>query len=391
MSQIRNTNDGFAKSQARLLEGFLRSAATLVTPSPLTFLHGVALKELHQFLQVPAESMMHPKRTHQLSRQLRVYVYHTVNDNTSPEGKACLRFEQKLQKLGDEHSIDVLNEMGDLLDGLQEYMLEHRFQEMKQFAERLIKLYTTPANMVIQVFSNESSNMPKRRLKSRNNSYVNILASLDQQTRNDRLYAFISDSIRPELEERICVSVMKDLNQALRKMVADKEIQFQSRLRVLRNQSQESIGISSSKTSPSNWRLAVQTIKEMDGAFLPWDKMARLVTCAHQIHDLYRSEHAVSSVMDEANSHGYHQDSHSEVSCHSSGPSNMKEELLSGDDFLPIFIYVLIHCNLESPVMTQVLLNRLCDPEKRHSEAGYYLATFEAAVHHILSADRDMF
>ena len=66
---------------------------------------------------------------------------------------------------------------------------------------------------------------------------------------------------------------------------------------------------------------------------------------------------------------------------------SQEEDVLSGDDFLPIFIYVIVHSGLEAPILTQVLLNRLCDFEKRRSESGYYLATFEAALHHILSLE----
>jgi len=34
-----------------------------------------------------------------------------------------------------------------------------------------------------------------------------------------------------------------------------------------------------------------------------------------------------------------------------------------------------------------ILLCNLCDPDKRLSETGYYLATFEAAVEHIKQLD----
>ncbi|ETN19718.1 hypothetical protein PPTG_04947 [Phytophthora nicotianae INRA-310] len=64
-----------------------------------------------------------------------------------------------------------------------------------------------------------------------------------------------------------------------------------------------------------------------------------------------------------------------------------EEDVLKGDDFLFIFIDVIVRSDLEAPILTQVLLNRLCDPEKRRSESGYYLATFEAALHHILSLE----
>ena len=59
------------------------------------------------------------------------------------------------------------------------------------------------------------------------------------------------------------------------------------------------------------------------------------------------------------------------------------EEVLGGDDFLPIFVYVVVQAGIPDLRYLQTVLSALCDPDKRLSETGYYVATFEAAVEHI--------
>ena len=59
------------------------------------------------------------------------------------------------------------------------------------------------------------------------------------------------------------------------------------------------------------------------------------------------------------------------------------EEALGGDDFLPIFVYVVVQAGIPDLKFLQTLLTTLCDPDKRLSETGYYVASFEAAVAHV--------
>lgn len=373
-----------ASDRAPVLEAFLRVSASLVTPPPMTFLHGCALKQLQQFLDVPHEGILLRNRTQPISRELRVYIYHTVNDPTSPEGKACAKFLLKLKQNGVDPDKNLVEEVGAILDGVQEYMLEHRFDEMRNHVERLMKYYST-TDLAEDTFG-------------RRNSYVNLLASDDVLTSNDKLQQLVSDAIRHELEEKICVPLMNDLLQFLTFRVAQKEQLFRQRVFQLRGKPQSYFGIPVSKISLSSWRSVIELIKEIDDAFLPLDKMRKLVATAHHIHSLHRSERRMyraettralirMSLSDQGivDSSSNQQQGESPTPSSTSGLS--EDDVLGGDDFLPIFIYVIVHSDLAAPIMTQVLLNRLCDPEKRRSESGYYLATFEAALHHILSGE----
>jgi hypothetical protein len=307
---------------------------------------------------------------------------------------------------------------------VQEYMLEHRFEEMEFIVQRLMK----------QILSGNASDAAL----GRHSSFVSLMTT-DAVTNQDKLQQLLSDAVRHELEDRICVPLMYDLTQYLRRHVHHEELQFRQRVFQLKGKPQSYFGIPMDKISLSSWRSVVDVIKEIDGAFLPLDKMRKLVATAHQIHALYKAERAMylsepphhrrrnstpmASVFNPPQSSPYPvmnrmlsptPSSNSNrssrgmtVGDESEAPAEITpddlelrdgdrdseaskaqdEDVLSGDDFLPIFIYVIVHSDLEAPILTQVLLNRLCDPEKRRSESGYYLATFEAALHHILSLE----
>ena len=418
----RHSPNQLAYDRAPVLENFLRITAALVAPSPLTFLHGVALKQLQQFLEVPHVGILERNRTQPISRELRVFVYHTVNDLTSPEGKACQKFLTKMKQNVSSSGKSLLDEIGDILDGIQEYMLEHRFEEMELIVQYLMK----------QLLASSTSNPAHGRPRS----LVNLMTT-DAVSKQDKMQQLVSDAIRHELEDRICVPLMYDLTQYLRRHVQHEEQQFRQRVYQLKGKPQSYFGIPVDKISLSSWRSVVDVITEVDRAFLPLDKMRKLVATAHQIHLLYKAEHtrhvsepprhrrrkstpmagvfsqplhspvnrmlspthsrlsrgltigdAAETLPDTGNNNENEDDKTVADAKKSEASTTMQEEdVLSGDDFLPIFIYVIVQSELQAPILTQVLLNRLCDPEKRHNESGYYLATFEAALHHILSLE----
>ena len=69
-------------------------------------------------------------------------------------------------------------------------------------------------------------------------------------------------------------------------------------------------------------------------------------------------------------------------------PSSIEDNTsLGADDFLPIFIYVIAKAQIPDLLALSEELQALCDPDKRMSETGYYLATLEASLQHILEAN----
>ena len=59
------------------------------------------------------------------------------------------------------------------------------------------------------------------------------------------------------------------------------------------------------------------------------------------------------------------------------------KKILGADAFLPIFIYVIVQSQLKNIIYIKEILNGLCETNKKLSETGYYIASFEAALFHI--------
>jgi len=66
--------------------------------------------------------------------------------------------------------------------------------------------------------------------------------------------------------------------------------------------------------------------------------------------------------------------------------NEINDPVLSADDLVPIFIYVLCQSfkDLKHPITNRDLLWGLCLPDQLHGEAGYYLTLYESAVEYIV-------
>lgn len=62
---------------------------------------------------------------------------------------------------------------------------------------------------------------------------------------------------------------------------------------------------------------------------------------------------------------------------------NGHHDVISADDFLPLFTYVLVQAGLPQLLLVKELMLTLVDDEDTYGECGYYLATLEAASQHI--------
>eukprot|EP01034_Spumella_vulgaris_P023345 gene23345-29558_t len=60
-----------------------------------------------------------------------------------------------------------------------------------------------------------------------------------------------------------------------------------------------------------------------------------------------------------------------------------QHDVISADDFLPLFTYVLVQAGLPQLLLVKELMVTLVDDEDAYGECGYYLATLEAATQHI--------
>ncbi|RHY30778.1 hypothetical protein DYB32_004026 [Aphanomyces invadans] len=287
------------------LEAYLRLVASLVTPAPVTIARAGALVLLQSFLALPDSATLFHNTTHPTMRTLRVYAFHVLQDATTPEGKVCRKFLAKPRT-----TTAALDDLGQVLDNVQEYMMAHRMDDMRAHV-------------------------------------ADVSSRLSQgDVENDVVHEWISDAIRHEVEECVCVPVLPGLWTALEGSMRSKEAAMKRRIIRLAGQPQEAFEITEATQSPSQWWDAVRTLKEVDSMYLPVDKMRKLLECAVTIHRTFQREHGDACV-------------------------------LSGDDFLPIFIFVIVHAHLTNPLVLLRVLNVLSDPEKRMGESGYYLASYE--------------
>lgn len=135
----------------------------------------------------------------------------------------------------------------------------------------------------------------------------------------------------------------------------------------LRDKPQSFFGISVGHMSPSSWESAVSAFSRVASVFsLPVDKLDALVEAAKMIHELFEKEHQIDAT-----------------------ENNISSTSLSADDMLPIFIYCIVMSNIPSSNMQSLAheLDYICDTQCRYSEVGYFVATFQASVQHILQLD----
>ena len=61
--------------------------------------------------------------------------------------------------------------------------------------------------------------------------------------------------------------------------------------------------------------------------------------------------------------------------------------IMAGDDFLPVFIHVILKSRLQRPFARAQYALELADPEDLQGEAGYFLTVFESALCWICDGD----
>jgi hypothetical protein len=145
---------------------------------------------------------------------------------------------------------------------------------------------------------------------------------------------------------------------------ADEAAAVEAKRSVLRRKPQGFFGIEPENFSPSAWVDAVSALDTMRHAILPTDKLRTLLRAKDAVLATFSAEHPA-----EARADG----------------KKAKARTLAGDDFQPIFIYMVAQCSLPELAPTCQLLWELCDPKELVGEGGYYLTQFESAVYFISS------
>ena len=181
-----------------------------------------------------------------------------------------------------------------------------------------------------------------------------------QQCSEDEMFIQIRSAVRKQVEIEVVVPCSVRLRIILKRSFSSSEAALRSNILKITHQPQSFFGIPVGQISPSGWEAVVVLMRDIRARTLPHDRLEALLHTAKEIPVHFLREHS-SSVEDNVT--------------------------LGADDFLPIFIYIIARAQIPDMLALSEELQALCDPDKRMSETGYYLATLEASLQHIIEAD----
>ena len=186
---------------------------------------------------------------------------------------------------------------------------------------------------------------------------------LRHQCEEDEMRIHIRSAIRRQVEIEIFIPCSARLRAVLDRAFSGDEAALRKNVAQIAQKPQSFFGIPLQQTSPTNWDAVVFQMREVRSKSLPHDRLEALLLTAKEIPLLFLKEHPINP-KDKSNS-----------------------VTLGADDFLPIFIYVLARAQVPNLFALTEELQAMCDPDKRMSETGYYLATLEASLQHVIEAE----
>lgn len=182
------------------------------------------------------------------------------------------------------------------------------------------------------------------------------LAKLGRRSEED-VKGVVKEALRKQVEVEVYLPCAGRVNEVMNEAFYGWELPLQQQVAALRGLPQSFFGITVEFISPSSWESAVDLLRSIRSHSLPHDRLAHLIEVCKAIPTIFSIEHPHS------------------------------QTYLGADDFLPIFIYVLVGASLPHMLSLHEEMLTFVDPDRRMGEAGYYLATFEAAISHIKDVD----
>ena len=203
---------------------------------------------------------------------------------------------------------------------------------------------------------------------------------IKEQSDNDKANELskLSDTINALIESAIEQTILQAKIKEIYKICLDKtqsETQILSlKIDKLRHRPQQYFGIKKELESTTNWNRAVYELSLLRDCTLPSEKINTLVNCAHAI---YLSHSKEQREKEKVSINGGLNNGRNGIK------HNREEYFITGDDFLPIVIYVIVQASKTKPCITDAdlrFMEGLVDPAANRSEPGYYLAVFHAAL-----------
>jgi hypothetical protein len=277
----------------------------------------------------------------------------------------------------EEEGVAVAEELRGFMDHLQGFLFNCLFHDCLEIVERLNRRTPSgfskeinalnkinPRNIQLlsasQKIIEQFSDFHKQNVSSHEQSIEAALLAMQKtivHLSEDESRSIIRTAIRRQVEIAIFVGCSGRLHFVLQKSFAMAEINLWEQVSMLSHESQSFFGIPCHHHSPSEWDSVVSLLKEIRLQTLPIDRCSWLLQVAKEIPRLYQIEHP------------------------------QFERPLGADDILPIFIFVIVKAQIPCMLALNQELQSLCDPDNKLSETGYYLATLEASLRHLLDAD----
>lgn len=174
----------------------------------------------------------------------------------------------------------------------------------------------------------------------------------------DNLLFAVRSIIREQLEIELFVPISNNINYLLKLSTGTEEQLIRSHVHNLKRQPQSYYGIPLHQISLTGWASVIEKLQTIRIHLLPISRIEALLSLAKTITKLYKEEHADCT------------------------------EPFGADDMFPVFLYIIVNSDLTYVLALSLELQIFCDSEKKLGEMGYYLATLEAALDHLLRTDK---
>jgi hypothetical protein len=185
----------------------------------------------------------------------------------------------------------------------------------------------------------------------------------------------LSRIVNERLELVVVAPIVEQIEECLQRSFEPAQLQrVNTQREALRAKPQEYFGIAADSTSPSGWRAAIDEVDQIAQRRMPSGQLQALLKCTTKVYELFTAERAAVA---------------SAAAMNDPDAKPPAEQFLAADEFLSVFIFVLVQSSLESLPITCRYMSELCDPELLSGQHGYYLTVFESAIQCIADADAD--
>ncbi|KAN0016274.1 hypothetical protein ACTFIU_006238 [Dictyostelium citrinum] len=297
-----------------------------------------------------------------------------TDDNVETKVKTVKRATKLSQLLGNTEEQRIQTEVDKII--LSSSSPERK--AIQQFMSNFNVLMKNPATAVMivrQFIDTQKQNVLNERdlqlskLLVKNNGFgggANNSLSSSQVNDSSQEEISLPTIVEKSLEKSIIVRVQKQLDGIIAQQVAKEEQQLQEYISKLISKPQEFFGIKDDFISANCWKSAVLELSCLGRCEIPHDKLDTILSSARAIYNSLNYEKNLKN-------------------------KDYQDYFLSADDFLPIYLYVVVNSGVKDLEFTNQFLWQLSDPDRLCGEGGYYLTVFSSILSLIKSLNMENF